>query len=144
MTDFYNFHDQLWWWKKFRVVVYLLIHSRSTKKETGNTDIITSVHTVLSIFPVSRSHFAYFSSSFTPVSEKRWSRPVDWQASKSCVTARRSCCPNLHWCQAGRQGLIRIFENVVRIPNDDDRFLQQLMLSWPTFKEWRVKGEPRE
>lgn len=81
MTDFYYFHDQLWRWRYSGLSLLYwcsLVHSRSRKKETGSTDVITSMHRVLSVFPISKYSFVYIfhHSLFTPASEKRWNKPA--------------------------------------------------------------------
>ena len=88
------------------------------------------------IFPVSKYSFVYIfhHSLLLQNLKKDEVNLLDWQASKSCVPAGRRCSLTLHWCQPGRQGLMRIFDNVVRIPNGYERLLQWLMLNWPAHK----------
>lgn len=139
MIDFYHFHDQLWWWKTFRVVMYYIdVPWFIPGAEKRKLEILMSSHlcTVLSIFPVSKYSFVYIfhHSLLLQHLKKDEVSLLDWQASDSCVPTGRRCSLTLHWCQPGRQGLMRIFNNVVRIPSGDDRLLQWLMLNWPAHK----------
>lgn len=77
-----------------KAIIY--VHSRDGKEETGDADVITSVHRVLSIFSVSKDSFVYvllYFSSFCLLQclKKGGANLLDWQASESCVTARRRC-----------------------------------------------------
>ena len=150
MINLYHFHDQLRWWKKFRVVMRCIdvpwfIPGAGGKRKCWWHHICAQSGTIYSWFQILIC--VYFSIFFiilfyASVCKKDEANLLDPQASKPRVTARRRCSLNLLWCQAGGQGMINILENVVRIPKGDDRFLPWLMPSWPVFKEWHEKGQP--
>lgn len=81
MIDFYHFHDQLWWWKTFRVVMYYIdVPWFIPGAEERKLEILMSSHLCTECYHISCFQIlicVYFSSfSFTPESEKRWSKPA--------------------------------------------------------------------
>lgn len=83
-----------------------LIHSRNRKEETGDAGVITSMHRVLSIFSVSKYSFVcillyFFIILFTPVFEKRWSKPARLASFRTLCR----CQEKMPWiCTDAKQG----------------------------------------